>query len=330
MNIEQVLNSIKNNDVSSNYLLYGEEDFFIDKIANSFLKNIIPESEKIFNQKIFYGKQTDVFSLLSVVKSFPMTGDRQLVVLKEAQKLSNITELTNYFTSPIKSTVLVVCYKNKTIDKRKKWVKAIQKNGIVIESKALYGQQISRWIQYNLAEAKIKIEKPAEALLIDFLGNDLSKITNAINKLSNIITNGIISIENVHSHIGVHRHYNTFELQNALASKDSNKVILIVDYFISNQKQFPLPIIIGLLFSFYSKLIIMHSNPGQSDSMIAGQIKVHPFFIKVYKTGCKTYTFQDCIRIISLLREADLKSKGIHGNFNYDFLKDLVLRIIFK
>ena len=329
MSIEKVLNSIKNNAISSNYLLYGEEDFFIDKITNAFINNIIPESEKIFNQKILYGKQIDVFSLLSMVKSFPMTGDKQLVVLKEAQKLANISELVNYLTSPIQSTVLVICYKSKTVDKRKKWVKAIQKNGIIIESKVLYGQQISRWIQYNLAEKKIQIEKPAEALLIDFLGNDLSKITNAINKLSNIITNGIVSTEDVHRHIGVHRHYNTFELQNALASRDNHKVISIVDYFISNQKQFPLPLIIGFLYSFYSKLIIIHSTQGQSDSMLASTIKVHPFFIKVYKTGCKSYSFQDCIRIISLLREADLKSKGINGSFNYDFLKDLVFRIIF-
>ena len=329
MNIEKVLTAIKNNDISSNYLLYGEEDFFIDKITNTFINNIIPESKKIFNQKIFYGKQTDVFSLLSIVKSFPMTGDKQLVVLKEAQKLANISELANYLTNPIQSTVLVICYKSKNVDKRKKWVKAIQKNGIVIESKVLYGQQISRWIQYNLAEKKIQIEKPAEALLIDFLGNDLSKITNAINKLSNIITNGVVSTEHVHRHIGVHRHYNTFELQNALSSRDNNKVISIVDYFISNQKQFPLPLIIGLLFSFYSKLIIIHSIQGQSDSMLASKIKVHPFFIKVYKIGCKSYSFKDCIRIISLLREADLKSKGVNGSFNYDFLKDLVLRIIF-
>ena len=330
MSIEKVLNSIKNNDLSANYLIYGEEDFFIDKIANTFINNVIPESEKIFNQKILYGKQTDVFSLLSIVKSFPMTGDKQLVVLKEAQKLTNISELVNYLASPIQSTILVICYKNKTVDKRKKWVKSIQQNGVVIESKALYGPQISRWIQYSLAEKKIKIEKPAEALLIDFLGNDLSKITNAIDKLSNIIENGIISTKNVHRHIGVHRHYNTFELQNALSSKNCKKVISIVNYFISNQKQFPLPLIIGLLFSFYSKLIIIHSTQGQSESMLASKIKVHPFFIKVYKTGCNNYSFQDCTRIISLLSEADLKSKGIHGSFHYDFLKDLVLRILFQ
>ncbi len=328
MNIEKVLNTIKNNEISSTYLLYGEEDFFIDKITSFFTKYIIPESEKIFNEKIFYGKQTDVFSLISTLKSFPMTGDRQLIILKEAQKLGNISELSNYLDCPIHSTIFVICYKSKNIDKRKKWVKLAQKNGILIESKLLYAQQISRWIQYNLEEKHIKIENSAEALLVDFLGNDLSKITNAINKLSNIITDGVISAENVRRHIGVHRHYNTFELQNALSSKDSNKVISIVNYFISNQKQFPLPLIIGLLFSFYSKLIILHSTQIHSDKELAGKIKVHPFFINVYKIGCKNYSFQDCIRIISLLHNADLKSKGIKGSFDYSFIKDLMFRIL--
>lgn len=329
MNIESVLNSIKNNNISSNYLLFGEENFFIDKIANSFIENIIPDSEKIFNQKILYGKETNVFSLISMLKSFPMVGERQLIVLKEAQKLSAISELSNYFHNPVNSTVFIICYKNKTIDKRKKWIKLFQKNGVLLESKILYGQKVSRWIHFNLSDKNIRIEKSAELLLIDFLGNDLSKITNAIHKLSSIIKKDLITVSDVQKHIGVHREYNTFELQNALAEKNKKKVISIVNYFVTNPNKFPLPPIIGLLFAFFSKLLVIHSMDTKVDKLIADKIKVHPFFINTYKIGCNHYGFQDCVKIISLLKEADLYFKGINGLVNKNYLRELALKIIY-
>jgi len=329
MNIESLLQSIKNDKIASNYLVYGEESFFIDLIASSFIQYTIPDSEKVFNQKVFYGKEINVFSLISVLKSFPMMGERQLVVVREAHKLANIEELVNYLLRPIGTTVFVLCYKNKTIDKRKKWVKSFQKNGVVVESKLVYGQKISYWIQYQLTAKDIKIEKNAELLLIDSLGNNLSKITNAIDKLSNVIDGSVIQLVDVQEHIGVHREYNNFELQNALAEKDHVKIISIVNYFITNPRKFPLPPIIGVLFSFFSKLIIIHSLPNLSDRSIAEKIKVHPFFVSNYKKGCANYTFQDCIRIISLLKEADFKFKGIKGAADHEYLKELVLQILY-
>ena len=328
MNIENVLESIERNQVLSNYLLYGEEDFFIDKISDMFLKNIIPDSEKMFNEKILYGKDVDVFSLINTLKSFPITGQRQLIVLKEAQKLLEINELVNYLKHPMTTTIFIVCYKKRNLDKRQKWVKFFQQNGCLVESKKLYGKNFNKWIDYNLLEKNMTIEKKAVLLLLDFLGEDLSKITNAINKLSSIVLNSSITISDVQKHIGIHRDYNTFELQNALAYKNSRKVISIVNYFISNQKKFPLPLIIGVLFSFYTKLLIIHSLDDQSDSSITKSIKVHSFFLKVYKVGCQNYSFNDCVNIISLLKDADLKFKGIKNSFKKDDLKELVLRIL--
>tara|TARA_B100002052_G_scaffold121466_1_gene111800 strand:+ start:407 stop:1396 length:990 start_codon:yes stop_codon:yes gene_type:complete len=329
MQINNILDSIKNNNISSNYLLFGEEDFFIDQIASCFLTSTISESEKIFNEKIFYGKEVNVFSLLSELKSFPMMGGQKLILLREAQKLDKIDELSNYLLEPIDSTIFVVCYKSKKVDKRKKWVKLFQKVGVVFESKLLYGEKISHWIKYNLTEKKIRIEKSAELLLVDYLGNNLSKLTNAINKLSSIVSDSLITNSDVQEHVGIHRDYNTFELQNALGEKNNIKVISIVDYFVQNPKKFPIPPIIGLLFSFFSKILIIHSLKVHSEKLIADKIKVHPFFVKVYISAAKNYSFEDCIQIVGLLKEADLNFKGIKGSINHTFLKELILRIIY-
>ena len=258
-----------------------------------------------------------------------MMGDRQLIILREAQKLDKIDELSNYLLEPIDSTIFIVCYKGKKVDKRKKWVKLFQKVGVVFESKLLYGEKISNWIRYNLAEKHIQIEKSAELLLVDYLGNNLSKITNAINKLSSIISDSLITNADVQEHIGVHRDYNTFELQNALGEKNNIKVLSIIDYFAQNPKKFPLPPIIGLLFSFFSKILTIHSLDIKSEKIIAEKIKVHPFFVKVYISAAKNYSFEDCIKVIALLKDADLKFKGIQGSANHSFLKELVLRIIY-
>ena len=268
MQLQLILNSIKSNDLGySNYLFFGEEPFFIDQIESSFLKYIIPENEKDFNQKVFYGKETNVFSLISTLKSFPMTGERQLIVLRDADKMDNIHELEIYFNNPVKSTIFIICYKKKTIDKRKKWVKLFDKKGLLFQSKKIYGQKISNWIQKFLLEKKIKIQKSAEVLLIDALGTDLSKLFNALNKLLDVIDEDVITSSHIQEHIGFHREYNNFELQNALAEKNVNKIFLIIDYFHLNPNKFPLPLTLGVLFSFFSKLLLIHSfeTPREKD-----------------------------------------------------------------
>ena len=331
MNIEQLLKSIRNNTISSNYLLFGPEHFFIDQIDLCFLKHIIVDEEKVFNQKIFYGKDTNVFNLIDVLKSFPMMGDRQLIILREAQELDQLDKLVDYLLNPVSTTVFVVCYKTsqkKKIDKRKKWVKLFMEKGVVTECKKIYENKISYWLQSYLLDRGVKIEKKAEALLIDFLGNDLSKITNAINKLADIVDEGVITFIDVQKHVGMHREYNNFELQSAVAVKNAQKLVLIVDYLISDSKNFQPQPIIGLLFSFFSKLLIMHSISNRDDKSIAEVIKVHPYFLKEYKLALSNYSFQKCVSIISLLKSADLQFKGIGGSVKNEFLKDLLLKII--
>ena len=174
----------------------------------------------------------------------------------------------------------------------------------------------------------MKIERKAEALLVDSLGNDLSKITNAINKLCEVLESSSINFDDIQKHIGVHREYNNFELQTALAMKNKQRVISIVDYFLSNSKNFRPQPIIGLLFSFFSKLLIMHSLTSQSDKVLSETINVHPYFLKEYKAGKSHYSFSQCVFIISELKSADLKFKGIQGTAKPTFLKDVILKII--
>ena len=330
MNIKNILSSIKNKELDySNYLLFGEEEYFIDKIESYFLKYTISDTEKSFNQKVFYGKDINVYSLVSMLRAFPMLGAQQLILIKEADKMDKIHELENYLIKPIPSSILVLSYKKKSIDKRKKWVKLFQKSGLVFESKKVYDYQFSKLIKSFLDEKNLKIEQLAEQLLIDHLGYDLSKIVNAINKLSKIISTNMISTFDVQAHIGIHREYNNFELQNAFAQKDVKKAISIANHFALNQNKYPLNLTIGVLFSFFSKLLIMHSLHNPSRDYIAKTIKVHPFFVSSYQIACKHYSFHECSRIISVLKEYDLNFKGINGVNSEHLIKDLILKIIY-
>ena len=330
MNIQNLLDSIKNRNLShSNYILFGEEEFFIDKIEASFLNHTIPQEEKVFNQKVLYGKETNVLSLITTLKSFPMIGSHQLIILKDADKMDKIHELEKYFHNPIENSIFVICYKKKTIDKRKKWIKLFQKSGLLFESKKIYDYQISKLIQIDLKEKNLKIHKSAEALLISHLGVNLSKISNALNKLSKIVLDNVITASDVQDHIGIHREYNNFELQNALAEKDTRKIISITSYFSNNPNNFPLPPIIGALFSFFSKLLIIHSLDAVSDKYIAEKLKVHPYFLTNYKKGCSNYSFDNCLRIVSVLKKYDLKFKGIQSNRPNDLLQGLIFDILF-
>ena len=331
MNIQNLLTSIQNRNLShSNYILFGEEAFFIDKIEAAFLNHLIPEDEKSFNQKVFYGKEINVYSLMSMLKSFPMMGERQLIVLKDADRMDKIEALEAYFKNPVQTSIFIICYNKKTIDKRKKWVKLFQKSGFLFESKKVYDYQISKFIQMDLMDYNLKIDKSAELLLINHLGVNLSKISNAISKLSKIVSAGLITLSDVQEHIGVHREYNNFELQNALASKDKNRIISITSYFASNPNKFPLPPIIGGLFSFFSKLLMVHGLNSSSDKDIAEIIQVHPYFFNNYKKGCSNYSVEDCLKIISILKVYDLKFKGVDTNSSDDLLKDLIFDIIFS
>jgi DNA polymerase-3 subunit delta len=265
-------------------------------------------------------------------KRYPMMSEYQVVVVKEAQDLSRtIDKLLPYVENPQESTVLVLCYKYKKIDKRKALFKALQKKGIVFESKKLYENQVADWIRRVLLGRQYKIDGKAASMLVEFLGNDLSKISNELDKLTLIIEKGsTITPDDIERNIGISKDFNNFELKKAVGDRNIVKVNRIINYFAQNQRANPIVMSISLLNSFFTQLLIYHSLKDKSRNNVARVLKINPFFVSDYVVAAKNYPMKKVSRIITLLREADLKSKGVGANAigEGEILKELLFRII--
>lgn len=332
MTFEQTIKQLKSNNFASIYFLMGDESYFIDLITEYIINNSLEESERDFNQTILYGKDTDIHTIISTARRFPMMAKRQLVVVKEAQNIKNIDILSSYIDKPLESTILVINYKNKSLDKRKKLCKQIDKAGVLFESKKLYDNQIPDWINQYCQSKKYNIEAKASFLLSEFLGNDLSKISNEIDKLAICIEDGkSISSEFIEKNIGISKDYNNFELQNALGIKDILKCNRIINYFSNNPKNNPLVVTISLLYSYFSKLLKYYFIKNKSNErLVASSLGVSPYFIKDYRRASRHYTAKKLVEIIALLREYDLKSKGVNNTStsNGELLKELIFKIL--
>lgn len=332
MTFEEIYSSIKKQEYASIYFLMGEESFYIDKITDYILDNALPEAERDFNQTLFYGKDADIANIIDTARRFPMMATRQLVVVKEAQHLKNIELLSSYIKNPLQSTILVINYKYKSLDKRKAFTKDVAKFGILFESKKIYENQLPDWITKYTSTLKLKIETKASILLAEFLGNDLSKISNELDKLSiNIPQGNTITPDDIEKNIGISKDYNNFELQNALGKKDVIKANQIINYFSTNEKNNPIYVTIALLHSYFSKILKFHFLKNKTnDKLVASALGVNPFFVKDYKSAARLYNPKKLVTIINLLREYDLKSKGI-GNVsskNGDLLKELIFKTL--
>ena len=332
MTFEEIYSNIKKQNYAPIYFLMGEESFYIDKITDYILANALPEAERDFNQTIFYGKDANIANVLDTARRFPMMATRQLVVVKEAQLLKDIDFLDSYIKNPLKSTILVINYKYKSLDKRKVFTKNIAKYGVLFESKKIYENQLPDWIAKYARNLKLKIDTKAGILLSEFLGNDLSKISNELDKLSiNIPQGSTITAEEIEKNIGISKDFNNFELQNALGKKDVIKANQIINYFSTNEKNKPIFVTIALLHSYFSKILKFHFLKNKTnDKLIASALGVNPFFVKDYKSAARLYNPRKVVSIIKLLREYDLKSKGI-GNVsskNGDLLKELIFKTL--
>ncbi len=332
MTFEEIYSSIKKQNYAPIYFLMGEESFYIDKITDYILENALPESERDFNQTIFYGKDADMANIIDTARRFPMMANKQLVVVKEAQQLKNIELLDSYIKNPLKSTILVINYKYKSLDKRKAFTKNVAQYGILFESKKIYENQLPDWISKYTNSLKLKIETKASILLSEFLGNDLSKISNELDKLSINLSKGkTITADDIERNIGISKDFNNFELQNALGKKDILKANQIINYFSTNEKNNPIYVTIALLHSYFSKILKFHFLKNKTnDKLVASALGVNPFFVKDYKSAAKLYNPKKLVSIINLLREYDLKSKGI-GNVsskNGDLLKELIFKTL--
>lgn len=326
------MSALQNKNYAPVYFLGGDESYFIDKISDYIQENALDEAEKSFNQTILYGKETDATTILNAAKRFPMMTDRQVVIIKEAQEVKDFENLIHYIENPLKSTILVLSYKHKKPDKRKKVFKSLQKNAVYFEVKKMYDDQVPGWITNYVSSKGYSIEHKAAMLLVEFLGSDLSKISNEIDKL-------IISLDNdskaigsalIERNIGISKDYNVFELQNALGSKDALKANRIINYFSSNPKDHSMPAIIAALYNYFSKILIYYWIKDKSKENLASEMGVHPYFVKDYVKAAKAYNPNQLINSISLLREYDMKSKGYKGVMisQGDLLKELIFKII--
>ena len=328
----QILKDLKEGKYKPIYLLMGDESYFIDKITDFIAQNALKESEKSFNQMIMYGKDTEVGTIDTTARRFPMMAERMVIIVKEAQNLKNIENLVYYAQKPQKSTVLVLNYKYKTIDKRKKVYKEIKKNGVILESKKLYENKIPPWIEAYLKEKNFLIDPISTKLLTDYLGNDLKKISNELDKLIiSLPKNTKVLPKHIEENIGISKDYNNFELQNAIIRKDLLKANRIVNYFAKNQKNNPIVLTINSLYFFFSKVLMVLFIKNPDKFKVASVLKINPFFADDYIAATKKYGKNKVVEIISLLREYDLKSKGV-GNSSVpagSLLKELVSKIMF-
>lgn len=329
--VAKIVNEIKQGNIKPIYFFMGEEPHYIDKLTEYIENNILTEEEKGFNQMVLYGKDVSIEDIVSNAKRYPMMADRQVVIVKEAQELARtIEKLESYAENPQPTTVLVFAYKYKSLDKRKKVTKLLEKAGVVYESKKLYDNQVGDWIKRVLSGKNYNIEPKAAAMLVEFLGTDLSKINNELEKLMIILPKGsTITAHVIEENIGISKDYNVFELRKAIGERDQLKAYKIADYFSQNPKDNPLVMTVGLVFGFFSQLLQYHGLKDKNPSNVAKILKVNPYFVKDYDIALRNYPMKKVSAIIATLRDVDVKSKGVGAASisQADLLKEMLVKI---
>lgn len=332
MSYDEITKELKKGIYRPIYFLMGDEPYFIDLICDYIAKNALSEADKGFNQLIMYGKDTDTLGIIHAARKYPMMAQRQVVIVKEAQNIKEIEDLTAYAENPLNSTILVVCYKYKTLDKRKKLSKLVEQTGVLFESKKLYENQVPKWIEAYAKSIGVSLEAKAVLLLAEFLGNDLSGIVLSIEKLKVAVPKDVktITADLIEYNIGFSKDYNNFELQSAVVNRDVLKATKIVRAFAKNTKANPIQVTIVTLFGFFQKLMVYHYLPDKSQPSVASALKIGPYFVKEYETAARNYNARKVVKIISLLREFDMKSKGF-GSPTTDggeLLSELIFKIM--
>ena len=330
--VKQLVADIRNGNLKPIYFLMGEEAYYIDKISDFIEDNVLDEAEKGFNQMVLYGRDVSVDDIVANAKRFPMMAERQVVIVKEAQELSRtIEKLTPYVENPQPSTVLVINYKYKKIDKRKALYKAVKKSGVVFESKKLYENQVADWIRRVLSPKDYTISPKAAQMLVEFLGTDLSKINNELEKLQLIIPKGQqITPELIEENIGISKDFNNFELRKAVGERNVVKAHQIINYFADNPRDNPMVVTVALLYNFFSQLLHYHGLNDKSPRAVASSLRINPYFVSEYANAARNYPMKKVSRVIATLRDFDVKSKGVGANAlpQGDLLKELMVRIM--
>lgn len=327
---KQIVQELQQGIIKPVYFLMGEEAYYIDAISDYIEDKILLEEDKGFNQVILYGRDVTIDDIVSNAKRYPMMAERQVVIVKEAQDLSRTIEnLVSYVEQPQPTTLLVICYKYKKLDARKKLAKAVKKTGVLFESKKLYDDKIPEWITTTLRSKGYTITPKAAQMLTEFLGTDLGKISNELDKLRLIIKPGAqITPELIEVNIGISKDFNNFELLKAIGDRDIKKSFAIIQYFSQNPKNNPIVVTMGTLYNFFAKLLKYHALSNKAEA--AKALGVNPYFIKDYQIAARNYPMKKVSAIIATIRDIDLKSKGV-GAANMtqaDLLKELLVHII--
>lgn len=331
-----IVKEIKGKVYKPVYFLYGDEPYYLDVIAEMLETQVVPEAEKGFNQFIIYGKDSDVAGVLSYARRYPFMADRQLILVKDANKLGGIEQkeqlarLEDYVLNPLKSTVLVMCFQA-SADERKTYIKAFNTHGAVVQSKKLYDNKLPEWVSAFCQSEGVKISPKAVQMLVDNIGNDLKRLTNEIKKIMvNLRVDQGIDAEVVERFVGISKEYNVFEFQKSLIQRDVIKANRIVSHFSANSKDNPLAPMLIILFGFFSKLLLAHASKDKSERGLAAELGVNPYFVKDYMTAMRNYPLPKVAHIIHFLRECDGRLKGLDG-VSYqegELLRELVFKIV--
>lgn len=331
MSVDKIITDWKKGSFRPLYWLEGEEDYFIDKVVNYAEHHILSESESSFNLTVFYGKDANWADVVNACRRYPMFAERQVVILKEAQQMRDVEKLEPYIENPLASTILVVSYKEKKLDARKKFSKLVKDNGVMVTTKKMYDRDLPEWTQQMVQARGLSMSPRALALVVDHIGNDLTRIENEIDKLSlNLGKRTSITEEDIEEYIGVSKDYNVFELQAALATRNLARSIQIIQYFESNPKAGPIQMVLPALYNFFSKVFMIYGAGSQDEKTVASTIGVNPYFIKDYLQAARVYSYPSVEKALLLLHQYNLRSIGVGSAAAEDasLMKELVVKLM--
>lgn len=327
---QSILQDLQNSKFAPVYLFDGDESFFIDQLVDYIEEHALDEAGKAFDLVVLYGRDVDYRMVVDEAKRFAMMGNRRVIIVKEAQNIRNTDPLFEYVKNPMPDNILVIAHKYKKMDGKKAVTKYIRQNHVYLESKKLYENQLPQWIENHVKAIGYHIGHKASALLAEFVGNDLNRLNNELEKLFLAIPKTQnISPEDIEQNIGISKDYNNFELVSALAHRNVLKANKIVLFFSQNQKNHPAPLTSGLLYNYFSRLLIAHAAKDKSQASLARLLKVSPYFVKDYITGLRHYPINKVARIIGYIREFDMRSKGVNNvsTSEHDLLRELIFKI---
>lgn len=331
MSVEKIISDWKKKLFKPVYWLEGEEEYFIDKIVHYAEHNILTESEAGFNLTVFYGRDADWTQVINACKRYPMFAERQVVLLKEAQHMRDIDKLESYISQPLSSTIFVVSYKEKKVDGRTQLAKLLKTKAELFTTKKMYDNALPDWTNELVKSKGYTISQKGVLLLVDHIGNDLSRIDNEIDKmLVNLGTRTNITEDDIEKYVGVSKEYNPFELQSAMAAKDLPKAMRIIQYFEANPKAAPIQLVLPTLYNLFSKTYMIFGQSAKDDKTIATNIGVNAWFVKDYLLVARNYGYNGVEKALLLLHHYNLRSVGVNdiGSSDASLLKEMVVKMV--